>query len=57
PLPGQANWQTIIALSAKMGYQMDYPHPERIFAEMASLTPLFAHFNYKEIDEKGMEWP
>jgi NADH-quinone oxidoreductase subunit G len=57
PIPGKANWQTIIALSAKMGYQMDYPHPERIFAEMASLTPLFARFSYKEIDEKGMEWP
>jgi predicted molibdopterin-dependent oxidoreductase YjgC len=40
-----------------MGYQMDYPHPEQIFAEMASLTPLFARFSYKEIDEKGMEWP
>jgi predicted molibdopterin-dependent oxidoreductase YjgC len=57
PLPGKANWQIIFALSAKMGYQMDYPYPERIFAEMASLSPLFAHFNYKEIDEQGMVWP
>jgi len=24
---------------------------------MASLTPLFTHFNYKEVDEQGMEWP
>lgn len=57
PIPGQANWQTIAALSTKMGYQMDYLHPEQIFTEIASLTPLFAHFNYKEMDEKGMEWP
>ena len=57
PIPGQTNWQTIAALSTKMGYQMEYPHPEQIFSEMASLTPLFAHFNYKEMDKKGMEWP
>ncbi len=57
PIPGKANWETIAALSARMGYPMDYPHPEQIFAEMASLTPLFAHFNYKELDEMGMEWP
>ena len=57
PIPSKANWQAIINLSSKMGYQMDYQHPEQIFAEMASLTPLFAHFNYKEIDKQGMVWP
>ncbi|HHW29912.1 MAG TPA: molybdopterin-dependent oxidoreductase, partial [Syntrophomonadaceae bacterium] len=57
PIPGKTNWQAIIELSSKMGYQMDYQHPEQIFAEMASLTPLFAHFNYKEIDKQGMVWP
>jgi len=57
PIPGKTNWETIAALSARMGYQMDYPHPEQIFAEMAALTPLFADFNYKDLDEIGMEWP
>jgi NADH-quinone oxidoreductase subunit G len=57
PIPGKTNWQTIIDLSARMGYQMGYPNPEEIFTEMVSLAPLFSRFNYKEIDEKGMEWP
>jgi formate dehydrogenase alpha subunit len=57
PLPGQANWQTIMALSNRMGYAMNYPNPQAIWDEMASLTPSMAGINYSRLEEKGMQWP
>lgn len=57
PLPGQANWQTIISISNAMGYPMNYTHPEEIWREMAALTPSMAGVSYPRLEEKGMQWP
>lgn len=57
PLPGMADWQTIMALSGKMGYPMHYRDPEEIFAEMASLTPSYAGISYSRIEKEGLQWP
>lgn len=57
PLPGQTNWQTIMALSNRMGYPMDYPDPEAIWNEMASLTPSMFGIRYRRLGIKGMQWP
>lgn len=57
PIPGQADWQTIIALSAKMGYPMRYESPEEVWMEMASLTPSMAGITYERLEEKGIQWP
>jgi formate dehydrogenase alpha subunit len=57
PLAGKANWQVIVDLSARMGYPMNYPGPEQIYDEMASLAPLFAGFNYAKMDAEGLQWP
>ncbi len=57
PLPGMTNWETIITLSNKMGYPMNYRGPEEIFAEMASLSPPYGGINYTRIDQKGIQWP
>ncbi len=57
PLAGKANWQVIVDLSARMGYPMNYPDPEQIYDEMASLAPLFAGFNYAKMDAEGLQWP
>lgn len=57
PLPGQTNWQTIINLSNKMGYPMNYSNSDEIFNEMTSLTPSYAGINYERIDKKGIQWP
>lgn len=57
PLPGKANWQTICAMSDKMGYTMDYNHPGEIWDEMASLTPVMAGTNYARMEESGIVWP
>ena len=57
PIPGQANWQAIMAMSAAMGYPMEYKDPEEIWNEMASLSPSMAGINYERLEEKGMQWP
>lgn len=58
PRPGQANWQTIMAMSARMGYPMDYASPEDIWNEMASLSPSMAGVSYGRLEEKGsLQWP
>ncbi len=57
PLPGQTNWQTIMALSNKMGYPMNYNSAEDIWNEMASLTPSMAGISYPRLERNGMQWP
>ncbi len=57
PLPGRTNWQTIMALSSRMGYPMNYRSAEEIFNEMASLTPSYAGITYGRIDKEGIQWP
>ncbi len=57
PLPGQANWQTLMAMSAKMGYPLEYNSPEEIWMEMAALSPSMAGITYERLEEKGIQWP
>lgn len=57
PLPGLADWQTIAAMSTRVGYPMNYNSAEEIFDEMASLTPSYAGMSYQRIDAKGLQWP
>lgn len=57
PIPGQANWQTICAMSSKMGYPMNFNSPEEIWDEMASLAPSMTGITYPRLEEKGMQWP
>jgi formate dehydrogenase alpha subunit len=57
PVPGKANWETIIAMSNAMGYPMNYESPEDIWNEMASLSPSMAGVTYPRLEEKGLQWP
>jgi formate dehydrogenase alpha subunit len=57
PIPGKANWQTILAMFNAMGYSLDYNSPEDIWNEMASLTPSLAGVSYPRLEEKGLQWP
>lgn len=56
-LPGRTNWETIMAMSTKAGYAMNYNSAEEIFNEMASLTPSYTGISYERIDIKGLQWP
>ncbi len=57
PLPGQANWQTICKMVTRMGYPMEYNHPEEIWNELAGLTPSMSGINFDRIDKVGLHWP
>jgi len=51
------DWWIICEISKRMGYKMDYAHPEQIFDEMASLTPSYGGINYERIEHTGLQWP
>lgn len=52
------DWQIISRLATAMGYDMSYPHPEEIFAEMAALTEKsYGGMNYQRLGINGLQWP
>lgn len=58
PLAGKADWETTMALSNALGYQMNYSHPSEIMDEIASLTPSFAGLSYELLEQQGsVQWP
>lgn len=57
--PGVAkeDWKIICELSTKMGYPMNYPSPEQIMEEIASVTPSYCGIRYDRIEYDGIYWP
>ncbi len=51
------DWQIIIEISNRLGYNMNYTHPGEIWDEVASLVGPFAGINYSRIEKKGLQWP
>ena len=53
-----ADWEIISRLSTAMGYEMNYEDPEKIFNEMASLTPKsYAGMTYERLGFDGLQLP
>jgi len=57
PFCGRTNWQTITELCHRMGHTTGYTDAGAIFAEMASLTPLYAGITYDRLEKGGIQWP
>jgi len=58
PASGMAEWQVTCALSAAMGYPMEYGSASEIMDEIAALTPTFKGVSFALIDERGsVQWP
>ncbi len=57
PGEARADWEIISALSAKMGYKMDYSSAEDIFNEIAALNDHYAGITYERIEHEGLQWP
>ncbi|MBK1635979.1 formate dehydrogenase subunit alpha [Rhodovulum adriaticum] len=58
PKAGLADWQVTQGLANAMGAGWDYPHPERIMAEIAATTPAFANVTYDLLEREGsVQWP
>ncbi|WP_211455339.1 formate dehydrogenase subunit alpha, partial [Collimonas antrihumi] len=55
---GKSDWEVTVALSAALGYPMDYQHPSEIMDEIAALTPTFHGVSYAKLDQAGsLQWP
>jgi formate dehydrogenase major subunit len=58
PASGMAEWQVTCALSAAMGYPMEYHHAADIMDEIAALTPTFTGVSFDLLEERGsVQWP
>ncbi len=58
PRAGLADWEVTIALSKRLGYDMNYSHPSEIMDEIARLTPTFRGVSFDKIDRLGsIQWP
>ena len=58
PLPGtMPDWQILCELGKRLGVSMDYPSPKEIFAEMASLSPMYAGMSFERLEGNGIQWP
>lgn len=58
--PGQAraDWEILVEISRRAGYDMPYTHPREVYDEMVSLCPQFAGISHDRIDaEGGIQWP
>ncbi len=44
------DWWIVQEVANKLGANWNYSHPSEIFAEMASLSPLFSQANYEVLE-------
>ncbi|MGZ7208308.1 MAG: formate dehydrogenase subunit alpha [Methanobacterium sp.] len=52
------DWWIISELAKKMGCnEFDYNDPSQVFAEMASLTPIYSGISYERLENEGLQWP
>ena len=51
------DWQIIMDISNRVGFEMAYDSPEAIFKEIADLTPSYAGITYERIEGSGLQWP
>lgn len=57
PGEAKADWEIIMALMNKLGYEKQYKNPSEIFDEMTILTPSYAGIDYERIEMDGIKWP
>jgi formate dehydrogenase major subunit len=57
PGEAKADWEIIMELMNKLGYEKNYKNPAEIFNEMAALTPTYAGIDYERLEVEGIQWP
>lgn len=57
--PGEArpDYEIIMDLSKRLGYNMDYNSPEEILEEFGRLWPALSGITYSRLDKGGIQWP
>src|SRR5882724_6614410 len=59
PLEGsRPDWRIIQEIANRLGANWNFKHPSEIYAEIASLTPMFAGVSYERLEGyKTLQWP
>jgi formate dehydrogenase alpha subunit len=50
------DWQIILQIAQKMGYQMTYSSPQQVMDEIHELVPLYQHFAYTSFERDDLDW-
>ncbi len=51
------DWEIIIDIATRMGYQMKYNSPAEIMDEIAQLTPIYGGIGHDRLKGEGLQWP
>ncbi|MCX7599650.1 MAG: formate dehydrogenase subunit alpha [Armatimonadetes bacterium] len=51
------DWQILVEVARRMGYDWNYEHASEVWDEIAGLCPIFAGIDYARIDRAGIQWP
>jgi formate dehydrogenase alpha subunit len=51
------DWKILCEIGSRLGLTMDYASPREIYAEMASLSPMFNGITYERLEAQGIQWP
>lgn len=54
---GRADWQALVDLAARFGYDLPFRHPAQIMDEIARVVPAYAGINYERLEADGLKWP
>ncbi|MBY0277200.1 formate dehydrogenase subunit alpha [Candidatus Binatia bacterium] len=58
PGDARADWQLLDAIATRLGRPLGFDSAERIFAEMAHLTPIYAGMSWARLEQGfGLQWP
>ncbi|MBU8849446.1 MAG: molybdopterin-dependent oxidoreductase, partial [Desulfobacterales bacterium] len=51
------DWQIIMDIANRFGFEMAYDSPEAVFNEITELTPSYAGITYERLEGPGIQWP
>jgi formate dehydrogenase alpha subunit len=57
PGESKSDWEILCLIASKMGYEMNYENSEKIFTEIAKVTPSYRGINWERIEKLGIHWP
>lgn len=51
------DWEIIMLLARKCGFDWQYESAEQVFAEIAQVTPSYAGISHQRLEDGGIQWP
>lgn len=53
----RTDWEIIMEIMNRMGFEQSYGHPSEIMEEISGLTPEYGGITYDRLEEVGIQWP